>query len=274
MNAFEKAVRNVKQSLGLSSASWLVRAARPAYDSVLSACYGRRGLTRLINGQESICIRPAHRYAHENYEPAVFAHLRQVVKPGSVILDVGAHVGLFTVLLARWCGPAGHVYAFEPAPQTRAALVDHLALNGVASRVTPVALAVSDAPGTARLYTVSNSPENTLSQAHTRIPGARPVEVPVTTIDAFCETRRIAPALLKIDIEGFELHALRGARAALARHRPAVVVEMHPQNWPEIGAGPAQAAALLADLGYRAAPLEEQIDPLAEYGHVVLEPVS
>jgi hypothetical protein len=95
--------------------------------------------------------------------------------------------------------------------------------------------------------------------------------VPVTTVDAFCATRGLAPSLINIDIEGFELHALRGARETLGKHRPALVVEMHPHNWPEIGADRPQAAALLTALGCRAIPLDGQTDPLAEYGHVALE---
>src|SRR5262249_31603035 len=149
--------------------------------------------------------------------------------------DIGAHVGIFTVLLARWCGPAGKVYAFEPAPQTRAALMDHLVLNGVADRVITIPMAISDAPGQAKFYTVSNSPENTLSQTHRRLSGAHAIDIPMTTIDHFCSVHNLAPTLLKIDIEGFEFYALRGARQTLTRYRPTVIVELHPMNWDEIG---------------------------------------
>src|SRR5947209_4602202 len=135
MNALETAVQTFKRGLGLSSHSRLVARMRPAYDSLLNLCYGRRGLVRLLNGQDPVRIRPAHRYAAESYEPAVCDYLKRHVQPGMVVFDVGAHVGLFTVLLARWAGSTGRVFAFEPAPQTRAALTDHLALNDLAGRV-------------------------------------------------------------------------------------------------------------------------------------------
>src|SRR5262245_14277193 len=258
MSSLETTVRHFKAKLGLISASPFVAAARPVYNLVLNTVYARRGLARVINGEEMIRVRPAHRYATEDYELSVFARLKRCVQPGAVILEVGAHVGLFTIVLARWAGPSGHIYAFEPAPRTRAALKDHLALNRVAGMVTVVPEAVSDAVGTAAFYLVSSSPENTLSQTHTRLPTAGAIEVPVTTIDAFCAARHIVPTLIKIDIEGFEFHALRGAIETLVRHRPVTVVEVHPMNWPEIGVCRDQAAALLAELGYRAIPLNGQ----------------
>jgi FkbM family methyltransferase len=274
MNTLESVVRGCKRGLGLTSSSLLVAKIRPVYHSLLSLCYRQRGLTRQINGQECIRIRPAHRNAHEDYEPAVFHYLKTKVRPGATVLDVGAHVGLFTVLLARWAGPKGQVFAFEPTPLTRTALIDHLTLNDVAGQVTVCPFAVSDKEGSSAVYTVSNSPENTLSPIHGRLPNAEAVEIEVTTLDAFCGSRRIRPDLIKIDIEGFELHALRGAKQILVHHRPTVVVEMHPMNWPEIGVTREQAAGLLGELNYRMIPLDDQRDPLAEYGHIVLEPSS
>ena len=273
MNSLETTVRYIKRNLNLTSASPLVRVVRPAYDVLLNSLYSQHGLVRVINGEEKLRVRPVHRYAHEDYEPTVFAHLKRNVKPGSVVLDIGAHVGLFTILLVRWAGPTGHVYAFEPTPETRAALEDHLVLNDVADHVTLIPMAVSDMTGTAMFYAATSSPENTLSSAHTRLSTAEAIEVPLTTIDDFCTKRNVVPTLIKIDIEGFELHALRGAKETLAQHRPAVLIELHPMNWPEIGESPATAAAILAQLGYRAVPLDGQKEPLVEYGHVFLEPL-
>jgi FkbM family methyltransferase len=273
MNSLETTVQKIKQHLRLTSRSPIVQLVRPGYDLLLNGFYGRRGLVRVINNEEMIRVRPAHRWADEAYEPEVFAYLKRRVRPGSVVLEIGAHVGVFTVLLARWASPSGKVFAFEPTPQTRAALVDHLVLNGVANQVTIVPMAVSDANGTAVLYTQSNSPENTLSTSHHRIPCAKSVEIGVTTVDAFCQAERIVPTLIKIDIEGFEIHALRGARETLTRHRPHVVVELHPVNWPEIGVDADQFDQVLTGLRYRVLRLDGQADPLAEYGHVVLEPI-
>ena len=273
MNSLEKTVKGLRGKLNLTSDAPLVKALRPAYDFVLERRYGRQGISRVINGDEEIHVLPEHRYIHEDYETPVYNYLKERVRPGDVILDVGAHVGIFTILLARWTGPTGRVFAFEPTPVTFAALSEHLTLNGVAERVTPVPCAVSDQPGTVNFYTISNSPENTLNQRHTSLGEATGIQVQVRTIDEFCAEKEITPALIKIDIEGFELHALRGARETIARHKPLLVIEMHPMNWPDINLSPEQVEAELAALGLRAVPLEQQRDPIREYGHVVLQTI-
>jgi len=99
------------------------------------------------------------------------------------------------------------------------------------------------------------------------------MKVGVTTLDAFCEERGIAPQLVKIDIEGFELHALRGASRMMERYRPVIMAEIHPVQWSKIGVEAAELRALIAGAGYRVLPLDNQRDPFAEYGHVGLEPV-
>src|SRR5438477_10757880 len=109
MDRFEATIRSAKAYLRLESSSRTVGLLRPCYDWLLSLTYGRRGLTRVINGQEAIRVRPAHRYVEERYETAVFNYLMTTIRPGSTVLEIGAHVGLFTVVLARWVRPAGRV---------------------------------------------------------------------------------------------------------------------------------------------------------------------
>ncbi len=274
MNPLESAVRRVKSSVGLTSQSRLVVAVRPVYDMLLNTFYGNRGLERVINGSEVVRVRPSQRYAEEGYEPAVFDCIKSRLKPGAVVLDIGAHIGLSSILMSRWVGPTGRVYAFEPTKQTRTILEDHLRLNDMEKTVTVVPKAVSDQCGKATFYTYADSPEATLSTQHGRLPGATAQEVEVTTVDAFCGETNVKPEFIKLDIEGFEFHALRGARETLRACNPAIVVEFHPMNWPEIGITPEAARAELADLGYRAVALEGQQDPYAQHGHVILDRVA
>jgi FkbM family methyltransferase len=272
MTRLESAVRRLKQAAGLSGQSPLVSALRPAYDHFLGAVYGRHGLPRRFPGESPVRIRPRYRSLSANAEPGVFAALKSRVRPADVVLDVGANLGVYSLLMGRWVGDAGRVFAFEPAPLALAALRDHIALNGLAGRVEAVGRAVGDRTGEATFYAHSYNGENSLNAGHARrVAAARPTRVPVITIDAFCEAERIAPALIKIDVEGWELHALRGARATLARCRPAVVVELHPSLWPEVGVCAAEAADVLAHLGCRAVSLDGRADSLAAHGHVILE---
>jgi hypothetical protein len=132
--------------------------------------------------------------------------------------------------------------------------------------------AVSDSPGQSSFYVVGTSGENTLSRKHSRIPTADCIDVQVTTIDHFCRERGIVPSLIKIDIEGFEFHALRGALAVIGRHSPRILVELHPMNWADIGVNRETAREFISSLNYCAKSLTAAVDPFSVYGHVLLEP--
>jgi FkbM family methyltransferase len=272
MNRLERSARWLKCKCGLTDSSPITGAVRPYYNRFLEAIYGRRGLVRRMDGEEVIRIRPSQRYFRDNFEIRLFRYLRENVKPGDVVLEVGANVGIFTVALARWVGPSGHIYAFEPTPEARDTLCHHLRLNHVQERVTVIPEAVSDSPGRASFYVVGTSGENTLSPKHSRIPSADSIDVNVTTIDAFCQERRIAPSLVKIDIEGYEFHALRGAKRTIEQHAPRIVLELHPMNWPDIGWHSELTRQFFSELHYDVRPLNEAADPFSSYGHVALEP--
>ena len=92
--------------------------------------------------------------------------------------------------------------------------------------------------------------------------------VETVTIDGFCAAHGIVPTLIKIDVEGFELEALRGARQTIARGGAglALFVEMHPTVWRERGLSPNEVKAELRLQGLRAEPLREVDDPWALEG--------
>ncbi len=272
MTSVERAARWLKYRLGLTDSSAATAAIRPYYNQFLEILYWRRGLARKMDGSEPIRIRPTSRYFINDFEAELLRFVRKVVRPGDVVLDIGANIGIFTILLARWVGSGGHVYAFEPAVETRAVLQDHLILNHVADRVTIIPDAISDAPGRSLFHTVGTSGENTLSPKHSRLPAANSAEVTVTTIDAFCLERGIVPSFIKIDTEGYEIHALRGAREILARHSPPLVVELHPMTWSEIGVNVDELDGLLAGMTYLSKTLEGIPNSMSPNDHLILIP--
>lgn len=272
MNALETAIRKVKRGLGLSSDSPLVRGVRPAYDAMLRTVYKNKGLARSFYGEPPLFLRPECRAFSEEGDEASSDALKRLTQSGATVLDIGANVGVYSMLCARWAGPGGRVFAFEPAPAALTLLREHLALNGLAERVEVVAQAVSDKAGEAVFYVHDFSGENSLNAGFAERVGAAAgtVRVPVTTVDEFCQTRNIAPTLIKIDVEGYELQVLRGARETLKRHQPALLVEMHAHLWAEINVRREEFAALFDALPYTLTPLEGQ-DPLREFGHILLE---
>jgi FkbM family methyltransferase len=272
MNAIEIVARRVKRALKLADDSRFVCAIRPAYDSMLERFYGRKGLSRTIRGERPIRLLPCARQIPEEYEPQVLDLLKQTITPGAVVLDVGANVGVSAMMMARWCGPEGHIHAFEPSPSPKQLLTEHLRMNGLSDRVTVCASALSDAEGTTTFYASGISGKSALSDVNIG-QSSEQVQVPVTTIDAYCRAKNIKPSLIKIDVEGFEFNVLKGARNTLKEVRPSILVELHPMNWPALGIDVGWAAEQLRELNYKATALEKQGDVLSEHGHVMLEPI-
>ncbi len=175
------------------------------------------------------------------YEPEQTRLFEEHVRPGSVVLDVGAHVGYYTVLSAVLAGARGAVWAFEPNPRNARFLRRHAEINGLRNvRVTEAA--ASDAAGTARFDFGSGSGTGRLAAG-----GA--LEVCTIRLDDFCAEHGIAPSAVKIDVEGAERAVLEGARETLARHRPVVFLSTHGDD--------VHRACLryMAASGYRCAPV-------------------
>lgn len=272
MNSIERSARWLKYRCGLEDSSALTNAIRPYFDLFLEGVYGRRGLVRQMGGKERIRIRAAHRNYRDGHEADLFRCLRQIVRPGDTVIEVGASVGIFTVLLARWLAPNGRIFAFEPAPMAKAALGDHLNLNHVEGIVTVIPDALSDSAGQARFYVEGTSGQNTLSATHSRLPNAECISVAVNTLDAFCQAKDVKPNLIKIDVEGFEFHVLRGGLRSLLADAPFVVVEFHPMLWAETGVTQSSIEELLDRADYKCTPITGQRDVYQEYGNVLLEP--
>jgi hypothetical protein len=99
------------------------------------------------------------------------------------------------------------------------------------------------------------------------------LKVPVNTIDSFCAARGLTPDWVTIDIEGYEVAALAGARDTIkaARNELGIIVEIHPSLWLAAGTSRDELEALLAELSLRPVALTGQADTLAEYGLVRLE---
>ena len=175
------------------------------------------------------------------YEPEQTRLFREHVRPGAVVLDVGAHVGYYTVLSAVLAGERGAVWAFEPNPANARFLRRHAEINRLRN-VHVTEAAVADAAGTASFDFGTGSGTGHLADG-----GA--LKVQTVRLDEFCTERGIAPAAIKIDVEGAERGVLEGARATLARHRPVVFLSTHG---PEVHRA---CLAFMADAGYACAPI-------------------
>lgn len=188
-----------------------------------------RGVPRRI-GRERVRF-PAlwSRYYESDYETETFQFFRSNIKPGWVVFDIGAHIGLFTVLTSRLVESAGRIFAFEPTPFTRGVLEDVVRLNNCESNVEIRPEAVSSEKGTATFFDTGNLVSNANSLVRTERSQVG-IEVPVTTVDDFVAEQQIRVDCLKIDVEGAELNLLRGAANLFRDQRPIARLGLHPES--------------------------------------------
>ncbi len=150
-----------------------------------------------------------------------YEHPRAGVRPGDIVVDCGAHVGVFTRVALN--AGARLVVAIEPEAVNRAALQRNFAAAIRAGRVRVVSVGVWEKAGelALRLSTVNSGSHSLVFETD-----VRGVEIiPVTTLDAIAETLRLPRVdFIKMDIEGSERHALRGAGQVLERWRPRLAI--------------------------------------------------
>ncbi|WP_084113058.1 FkbM family methyltransferase [Belnapia moabensis] len=168
-------------------------------------------------------------------EPGTIKVLTALVKPGDHVVDVGAHIGLTVLPVARCVGPNGRVIAVEPGSRTAALLQQNLALNGLTDRVILHAFAAGEAPGVAQLnigQVLGHSSLISLPEAH------HTEEVQIRPIDALVEPgERIR--LVKIDTEGFEPQVWKGMQRVIRDNQElAVLVEFGPSHLQRAGISP------------------------------------
>ena len=271
MSRLEAAARRTADLLGRDS--WLVRHLRPRYESLLDWTANGKGIPWEINGVTyKIDPRQRHRMG-QNYDPPVAAFFRERIRPGSLCFDVGANVGVYVLQFAHWSQPDGEVVAFEPNPNACAILDSHIRMNSLLERVRVVTAAVGAASGEQTFFASDADGMSRLGEPNEGLAGRfSELMVPVITLDQYCASTGLRPDCLLIDIEGFEIAALDGARGLIRelKGKLDIVVEMHPNVWNSANTTRDRAEALLADLSLRAIPLTSQTDPLGDYGIVHL----
>jgi FkbM family methyltransferase len=216
---------------------------------VVDVCTAGRGVKRVISGEPIRFPSRWCRYYPSDYDAPKFAFLRAHCPEQGVVLDIGAHIGLFSVFMARLVGSSGRVFSFEPSPHTRHVLEETIRLNGCDRIIEVRAEAVSASSGTAVLYDTGD----VLSNANSLVRSSRTVaEVPVrsVTIDEFVGSRASKVDCVKVDVEGAEFDVLAGAKETIERCRPAFEVEIHPSALKQAGRSLDEGWSLLERSGF------------------------
>jgi FkbM family methyltransferase len=181
--------------------------------------------------------------------------LQAEARPGSVVYDLGAHVGFLTLLASRLVGPAGRVFAFEPNPRNLSYLRRHLELNRI-ENVHIRASAVSDQQGTAKL-------DDRRGHLGGRLNGSGRIEVETVALD---DLELPPPDCVKLNIEGAELRALKGAARIIDDAQPTLLLATHGH---EVRDG---CLEFLDGLGYKTASFAPTPSAAPDHHNLLLIP--
>jgi FkbM family methyltransferase len=179
-------------------------------------------------------------FIYGTWEPEVIQTIREVVAEGSFAMDIGAHIGFYTLVLSRLVGPAGRVTAFEPMPETFKILEENVAMNDC-RHVKVIRKALLERPGRVMAHPPDSQPLPggvSLVADH----GTEAIPVEATTLDEFMHIEKARVDFIKMDVEGAENLVLQGARHTIGAHHPTMLIEVHHFD------GAAEASPVLGQL--------------------------
>lgn len=200
--------------------------------------------------------------ATREWQPEVWNSLNASLPEGGVMLDVGAHIGYFTLKGAAKAGPNGRVIAFEPNPETIAELKSNIEISGVSKTVTIEPIACTDRDQQLTLYAAhnSNTGASSLSKDNATAfdEAAKPYSVRGRPIDDVVRELGLTRLdVMKVDVEGAEVSVMRGALETLKRFHPMVVIEIDERQLAGFGTKPDDLTAIFHEAGYE---FSRQID--------------
>lgn len=201
----------------------------------------------------------------ERFEAELF---KKEVKKGMTVLDIGAHIGYYTLLAANLVGENGRVYAFEPHPHNFAVLEKNVRINGY-KNVVLVQKAVSSKSEHINLYLSEWGTGHSLSNQV----GKRSIVVEAVPLDEFLGNDYKVD-VIKIDIEGAEMLALLGAdRLIRTNGNLKIFTEFFPEALKRIGSPPEEYLSKLMDYGFKLWNINEhkkQLNPIddANFGSI------
>jgi FkbM family methyltransferase len=155
--------------------------------------------------------------------------VRKEVKECDIVFDIGANLGLVTLVMAKLVGDKGYVHAIEPVPQNYDVLRKNITLNGYDNRVIANCIGASDEDGKIPFFFSNKS--NLGSFCKTTNSNGKIIKIPSITIDTYTRDFKKLPVFYKMDVEGFEAKILDGMQETIRRSQSGtkIIIEVHPQ---------------------------------------------
>ena len=217
----------------------------------LMAAPTRDNLTRAI-------IRRGH---WEPLETKVFIGL---LKPGAMVVDAGANFGHYALTAANVVGSNGQVIAFEPHPKTYGLLVANAALLST-DNLRAIQAGLSDTSGKITLYSDSANPGgHSFFEWNLRRSDGHKETVPVYSLDDFLKKELPGKRLdvLKMDVQGFEMNLLNGAKETITKDKPSVLCEVTPEALQRAGSSHSELLKFFKDLEYQMTVVDSEAERL------------
>lgn len=189
----------------------------------------------------------------KKYEAGTTELFKKEVKQGMNVVDLGAHIGYFTLLAARLVGEKGRVFAFEPAPDNFALLTKNIATNGY-KNVVPIQKAVSNKIGQVKLILLDSGTH------YTCYSGGKEefITVESLTLDEFIKEKKLPIDFIKMDIEGGEMAALNGMSNLIKKNKNLkIVTEFCPYYLRRAGSSPEEFLYKLVAYGFKLHVIDE-----------------
>jgi len=190
-------------------------------------------------------------YVYWDFKSKDREKLYSLVKPGQILFDVGTNIGETLLNFAKLTGEKGYVYGFEPDDENYGNVQKNISLNNF-KNVHVFKKAVADRKETVKYYVVdphNRGMNRILSDTNQNT--SEFVEMETDTIDNIVIENTISNVdLIKIDIEGYEMHALRGAKNTLMKFKPILFIEVGYSRLLKHNTSPNELVKMLEDIGY------------------------
>ena len=210
--------------------------------------------SKVLLGEDVFRVDEALRRVYIDSQDSLSRALHQFLTKGDVFLDIGANIGLYSLIAASKVFPEGTVYAFEPDPINFRFLKRNVELNKCGDVISSQQIALGEEanPSGVTFYVSPISggggEESSLIASG---PNTHAVTVPLDTLDNFCFQQKISPRFIKIDTEGAELPIIHGGAEIIKSTRPILAVEYHGGKCQEFGYTVPELWACIESMNYR-----------------------
>ena len=195
---------------------------------------------------------------YEKYETELF---KKLIKKGMVVVDIGANIGYYTLLAARFVGEEGKVFAFEPDPYNYSLLCKNIQVNGHRN-VIPVRKAVFSKSGKMKLFLdKSNLGGHSLSEAN--VDKGASITIEVTSLDDYFKNTDYKIDVIKVDVQGSEMEVLEGMTNTINQNdNVKIITEFWPTGLQNSGSSPTGFLNKLIECGFALYQIGQYVEPI------------